>query len=252
MKNQFSKFSKTLLVTASCIMLSGCATLDRLAEVGDAPPLSAINNPTAQAGYRPVSLPMPAPLPDTREVNSLWRAGARSFFKDQRAGRVGDLLTVIVDISDSAKLDNETERTRDNDESLGVPGLFGLEAELAKKLPQGIDPSSVLDITSALKNTGSGSIDRKEDIKVKMAAIVSQVLPNGNLVIHGRQEIRINFEVRELTVTGIVRPEDISSVNSVTSDKIAEARISYGGRGQISDVQQPRYGSQVIDILMPF
>ncbi len=250
--NTMKNCSKTILLAASCMLLSGCMTLDRLSQVGEAPPLSSIDNPTAQPGYRPVTMPMPAPIPDTREVNSLWRAGSRSFFKDQRASRVGDILTVIVEIADSAKLENETERKRQNDETLGVPGLFGLEAELGKKLPDAIDPSSILNTTSDLTNKGEGTIDRKEDISTKVAAVVTQVLPNGNLVILGRQEIRINFEVRELTVSGIVRPEDINSVNSITSDKIAEARVSYGGRGHITDVQQPRYGSQVMDILLPF
>ncbi len=246
------KHYKTALIAASCVLLSGCATLDRLAEVGEPPALSIPVNPTMQSGYRPVTMPMPAAVPDTREVNSLWRAGSRSFFKDQRAGRVGDILTVMVQISDSAKLDNDTERKRQNDESLGVPGLFGLEAELGKKLPDAIDPSSLLSTTSDLNNKGEASIDRKEDINIKVAAVVTQVLPNGNLVILGKQEIRVNHELRELTVSGIIRPADISSVNSITSDKIAEARISYGGRGVMSDVQQPRYGSQVLDILLPF
>ncbi len=247
-----SRFAKSLIIAASCVMIAGCTALDRLSEIGDAPPLSTIENPTAQAGYKPVSMPMPAPLPNTREVNSLWRAGSRSFFKDQRAGRVGDILTVTVDISDSAKLDNSTERTRDNSEKAGVPNLFGLEAELGKKLPNAVSATSLLNTNSSVKNKGDGAIDRKEAIKVKVAAVVSQVLPNGNLVISGRQEIRINFEVRELLVSGIIRPEDISSVNSISSEKIAEARISYGGRGQITDVQQPRYGSQVMDVLLPF
>lgn len=245
-------FIKTLALAAACLALPACTTLDRLNGVGDAPPLTTIENPVQQPGYRPVTMPMPAPVPDQREVNSLWRAGSRSFFKDQRASRVGDILTVMVDISDSAKLDNKTERTRENEESMNVPRLFGLEAELSKKLPQAISPTNAFGVNSDTTNKGEGKIDRKETIQVKVAAVVSQVLPNGNLVIHGRQEIRINFEVRELVVSGIIRPEDINSINSVTSDKIAEARISYGGRGQITDVQQPRYGSQVMDILLPF
>jgi flagellar L-ring protein precursor FlgH len=214
--------------------------------------MAGIDNPTMAPGYQPVSLPMPAPLPATREANSLWRAGARSFFKDQRAGRVGDILTIEVSIDDKAKTENKTVRSRDNSETAGVPNLFGLEGEFAKKLPQGINPSAILGTNSKLSNTGDGTVDRKEQIDIKLAAVVMQVLPNGNLVVSGKQQVRINFEMRELTVSGIIRPEDISSVNSISYEKIAEARISYGGKGQISDVQQPRYGSQIMDILMPF
>lgn len=254
MKTTFTskKLRATLVSATAALLLSGCVTLDRLSQVGEVPPMSEISNPTMQQGYRPVSMPMPAPLPAEREANSLWRAGARSFFKDQRASRVGDIMTVIVSIDDEAKISNKTVRNRANTESMGMPNLFGLEAELAKKLPQAIDPSSIVSTDSNLSNTGNGTVDRKEEIEIKMAAVVTQVLPNGNLVIQGRQEIRINNEIRELTVSGIVRPEDINSVNSIPSEKIAEARISYGGRGHISDVQAPRYGSQVMDIILPF
>jgi len=252
MTNTTMKFSKSILIGLSAICLTACTALDRMAELGDAPAMSTIENPTMQADYRPISMPMPAALPDTREVNSLWRAGSRSFFKDQRAGRVGDILTIVVDIADSAKLDNETERSRDSTGSTAVPHLLGLDAELGKVLPNGVDPTNLFSTTTKDKNNGKGKVDRKEDIKVKVAAVVTQVLPNGNLVVQGKQEIRINFEVRELTVSGIIRPEDISSVNSISSEKIAEARISYGGRGQITDVQQPRYGTQMMDILLPF
>jgi flagellar L-ring protein FlgH len=81
---------------------------------------------------------------------------------------------------------------------------------------------------------------------------VTQVLPNGNLVVQGRQELRVNFEVRELQITGVIRQQDISSTNTVSYTKLAEARISYGGRGQLTDVQQPRYGQQLLDIIAPF
>lgn len=233
-------------------MLSGCNAMKRLSEVGEAPKLSAIDNPTQSETYRPVSLPMPAPQVAESNPNSLWRAGARSFFKDQRANQVGDILTVVVDMEESAVLANTTARSRTNSENLAVPNLFGLEAEITKVLPEAINPSSMFDMDSATSNRGSGTLDRNEAIDLRVAAIVIQVLPNGNYVIHGRQEIRVNSEVREVQIAGVIRAADISSANEVEYDKIAEARISYGGRGTISDVQQPRYGSEIMDVILPF
>jgi len=241
------------LALAAVLVLAGCGnTLDRLAGIGSSPPLTDIKNPMASPDYRPVSLPMPPPEPPARHANSLWRTGARSFFKDSRASRVGDIVNVTISISDKAELENNTKRSRDNSDTGNLTNFFGLEAELAKKLPQAIDPTSILSLGSKLNNDGKGSIKRSETINLKLAAIVTQVLPNGNLVIQGRQEVMVNFEARDLTITGVVRPEDIDSTNVIQHTQIAEARIAYGGRGQITDVQQPRYGQQVLDVLMPF
>ena len=230
------------------VMVGGCGAGQRFKDIGKEPSLSAIDNPTAKPGYRPVQMPMPEPTSVHFNSNSLWRTGSRAFFKDQRASRVGDILTVRVEIDDKAEIDNETTRTRANSEKLGVPNLFGLE----KNLPSDITPSSLVSADSTASSTGSGSVDREEELETNVAAVVTQVLPNGNMVIEGRQEVRVNFEIRELIVAGIVRPEDIQSDNVIDSKKIAEARIAYGGRGQITDVQQPRYGQQVMDIVLPF
>ncbi len=240
------------VILTLAIALSGCNALSRLANVGSEPPLTTIQNPTLQASYRPVSMPMPAPKPMERNANSLWRTGARAFFKDQRAADVGDILTVIVDLDDEATLNNATTRARTANEDASLNAFLGYESSLSRLLPEAIRPGNLLDIDSQTDSTGSGQIARDEDIELKIAAVISQVLPNGNLVIHGRQEFRVNFEARELQIAGIIRPEDISSTNTIVYEKIAEARISYGGRGQISDLQQPRYGQQVIDILFPF
>ena len=238
------------LVLLPVMLLSGCGAADRLKNVGKAPDLSKIENPTAAEGYKPVRMPMPEAEPVSYTPNSLWQNGSRAFFKDQRARRVGDILTVNVDVTDSAKLDNTTSRSRSASESLGAGG--GLDGNIVKALTNVENPATTLGLNSGGNHTGAGTIDRSESVTTNVAAVVTQVLPNGNLVIEGRQEIRVNFEVRELIIAGIVRPEDISSRNTVASTKIAEARISYGGRGQISDVQQPRYGQQVADILLPF
>jgi flagellar L-ring protein precursor FlgH len=246
------QLAMTLSLICATALLSGCNTMRRLSEVGEAPKLSGINNPTQNPGYRPVSMPMPAPQVAESNPNSLWRTGARSFFKDQRAAQVGDILTVNIAIDDKAVLANTTARTRKNSEDMGMPSLLGLESQLTKVLPETINPSSLFNVNSNTSNSGGGTLDRNETIDLKVAAIIVQVLPNGNYVIHGRQEIRVNAEVREVQVAGVIRAADITSANTVSYDKIAEARISYGGRGTISDVQQPRYGSEIMDILLPF
>jgi flagellar L-ring protein precursor FlgH len=240
------------VLALAALALSACNAGTRLSQIGEAPPLTTIQDPVRQPGYQPVSLPMPAPITNERRPNSLWQAGTRAFFKDQRAAQIGDLLTVLVDIKDEAKLDNTTGRNRDNAETLNLPAIGGFERQLQRILPSASNPANLVDATSTSKTQGTATIDRKEDIKLKVATLVTQVLPNGNLVIQGRQEIRVNFEVRELQITGVVRAQDISATNTIALDKIAEARVSYGGRGQLSDYQQPRYGQQLYDIISPF
>ena len=244
------RVSLLLLFAAS---LSACNAITRVAQVGTAPPITPIENPTKAPGYRVVSLPMPEATKDQFMSNSLWRQGARAFFKDQRANRVGDILTVVINIDDQASFNNETERRRENSEDSDVTNLFGLETQLEKKLlPESFNPAAALSLGSTSRSKGIGTVDRAEELSLTVAAIVTQVLPNGNLVIQGRQEVRVNFEVRELLIAGVVRPEDITATNQIQHTQIAEARISYGGRGQLTDVQQPRYGQQVLDILFPF
>lgn len=228
---------------------SGCSAIDRLAAIGEKPRLSAIDNPTTQAGYKPVSMPMPAPQPASFNPNSLWRNGSRAFFKDQRAHQIGDILTVIVNITDKANIANETQRSRANTEDSGITNFFGVTKVPLTNAPI---PGRLLTTDSTSSSDGKGSVNRQEALQTNVAAVVTQLLPNGNLVVEGKQEIRVNYEVRELIVAGIVRPEDIQSDNTIDSSKIAQARIAYGGRGQITDVQQARYGQQVFDVLLPF
>ena len=195
---------------------------------------------------------MPPVQASIHQANSLWRVGARSFFRDQRAAAVGDILTVTIAIEDKAQVDNSTTRTRNSSEDADLTNFLGFEGELAKVLPNSINPSSAVSLGSTSTSTGEGTINRKETITLVVAAVITQILPNGNLVIQGSQEVRVNFEVRELTITGIIRPEDITSDNTIRHTQIAEARISYGGRGQITAIQQPRYGQQLIDVVLPF
>ena len=242
--------ARPLACALAALLLTGCAAADRLAQVGRQPALTAIENPTTQPGYKPVQMPMPEPETPIYNPNSLWRTGSRAFFKDQRARRVGDILTVIVKITDQAKIKNSTERSRSTGEGLTASGALG--NEFMKIVPGGSDASAVVGLDGSSSSKGAGSVKRSEELVTNIAAVVTQVLPNGNLVIEGRQEVRVNFEIRELIVAGIVRPEDIAADNTIDSAKIAQARIAYGGRGQITDVQQPRYGQQVLDILLPF
>ncbi len=245
--------ARLALLIALGISLNGCASLvRRVVEIGEQPALAEIENPVEQRGYRPVRLPMPQPEPVTRQANSLWRPGARAFFKDQRATRVGDILTVKVNIEDEASVDNTTSRARDATEDAGITRLLGFETKLAAILPNIPDLSGMVELGSSTATDGAGSVGRSENIDLEVAALVTQILPNGNLVISGRQEVRVNFEVRELMVTGVVRPEDITRTNTILHSQIAEARIAYGGRGQLTDMQQPRWGQQVLDIILPF
>ncbi len=245
------KLLKLLAVVATVGLLGGCASFDQLSRVGEAPKLTAIENPTAQPGYKAVNMPMPEIVPASYQPNSLFSTEARGFFKDQRAHRIGDILTVVVTIDDSAQISNATARKRSAGNEANVGTSLG--SVFGTSLP-GVDLDATGGISTggSMTDGGTGSVNRSESLKTNVAVVVTQVLPNGNLVIEGRQEVRVNFEIRDLIVAGIVRPVDIQSDNTILSEKIAEARIAYGGRGQITDVQQPRYGQQIADAILPF
>ena len=245
---------KIAALVVAAAALQACAATDRLSYVGQTPPMTPIENPAVLAGTGPQQIPMPpayaAPRRHTSQTNSLWNANSPTFFGDPRAAREGDILTVNIDISDSAQLQNTTNRSRASSENSNLTNFFG--ADLTGFFNDAIDPSSLTDMGSNSSLQGSGSVNRTESISLTVAAIVTQVLPNGNLVIAGRQEVRVNNEVRELLITGIARPQDIASDNTIAHTQIAEARISYGGRGHLTDVQRPRYGQEIYDLLMPF
>jgi flagellar L-ring protein precursor FlgH len=250
---------KVILLVALGATLSGCGSVGRLQQVGKAPKLSGIepistpdveaslSMPSDRSGGRPSNAVAqgPAAAPSA----SLFRTGAGAFFRDQRAGKMGDILTIKINIQDKADLGNNTSRSRGGSESGGVGNLLGI-APVAKVL--GAGASKVFDTDSGSKYTGGGTTARSETINMTMAAIVTQVLPNGNLMIRGKQEVRVNFEMRELIVTGIIRPEDIARDNSISHSQIAEARVIYGGKGQLTDAQQARWGQQIYDALFPF
>ena len=233
------------------LFLSGCS-LGKLEEVNKVPELSPLQSPTERSEYQPVTMPMPTPRQRQRVANSLWRPGSRAFFEDLRAARIGDIVTVSINVQDSASVSNATSRSRDNTTSSGITDLAGLEDTVTDLLPGTPSLANLFGADGSGSHSGSGTIERNETIRMSVAAVITQELPNGNLVIYGRQELRVNNEVRELHVAGVIRPQDIDNSNAVAFERIAEARVAYGGRGQISDIQQPRWGAQVADILLPF
>jgi flagellar L-ring protein precursor FlgH len=250
------RISAVALLLMASSALSGCErTLTKLEQVGQQPKVSEIENPQVKPEYKPLTWPTPEAAPPGKQyANSLWQTGSRAFFRDQRAARVGDILKVNIDVNDQAVVNNETEGKRQASDTATMTSLFGLQQKVLNFLPNGKggDPSSILDTSGSVNNKGTGKVTRKDQIKTQVAAIVTQVLPNGNLVIEGKQEIRVNYDVREIGVRGVVRPQDILADNTIDSTQIAEARIVYGGRGQLMEMQQPRWGEQVMETLSPF
>lgn len=183
---------------------------------------------------------------------SLWRSGPESLFGDRRARRSGDIVTVVVEIDEEAEFKNSTERQRGASENISVPALLGAGSLAQRILPGGAGLDPAIEAQSSSSSSGDGAIKRQEKITLRIAATVVDVLPNGHLAIVGSQELRVNYELRDLQVAGIIRPEDISRTNIITYDKIADARISYGGRGQLTDVQKARYGQQILELVSPF
>ena len=237
---------------ALLLLVTGCGNVTRLTEVGRPPSLSPMSDPTREPGYRPLTMPMPAVQRAEPQDNALWRNGSRAFFKDQRAAQVGDILTVLVEVNDNAALKNSTTTARSSTGGMGLTKMFGLEGIIPTVLGAGVNPASLISSDSKATNTGSGELKRTDALTVKLAGVVTQVLPNGNLVIAARQEVRVGSELRELAVAGVIRPQDIASDNTVKHDRMAEARIAYGGRGQLTDQQSPRWGQQIVDQITPF
>ncbi|GAD58786.1 flagellar basal body L-ring protein FlgH [Brevundimonas sp. BAL450] len=238
---------KALVAIVPLALLGACSTA---MEAVRGPELAPIGYPAALVPATQQILPAPETRPAS--ANSIWRSGSRTFFGDQRARNVGDILTVAIDIRDRAQTQNSTQRSRSNEINSGVTNFFGLEAEAADAIGGAFDPSALIGFGGGSTSAGSGSVSRSENINVTIAAVVTAVMPNGNMVIQGRQEVRTNREVRELTVAGIVRPEDISSANIIRHDQIAEARIHYGGRGDISRVQGAPAAQSLVERFNPF
>ncbi|MEO0681651.1 MAG: flagellar basal body L-ring protein FlgH [Pseudomonadota bacterium] len=240
------------MLAAAALVAAGCG---RLEQVGKTPEFTApgtAERPAPPPTARRVALATPRPPSPGSEnaIASLWRSGPESLFGDRRAQSLGDILTVVIAIDDQAEISNGSQRSRSSSEDMGVSALFGVPSLVDGALDVDLNPA--VGVTGNSSTNGQGAVSRNEQITLRIAATVVDVLPNGHLVVAGNQEVRVNFELRDLQVAGIVRPEDISRRNEITYDKMAEARIAYGGRGQITDVQQPRYGQQVLDVVLPF
>ncbi|AKS47800.1 flagellar L-ring protein precursor FlgH [Octadecabacter temperatus] len=240
----------TLVVLTSLVLATSCG---RLRDVGSPPEFTPPQASPEAAAMLTYGLTSDLAVSEPRDgTPSLWTGDRGSLLGDRRAVQRGDILTVVIEIDDSASISNSTDRSRSGSESLSIPNLFGVPQRVDESLPDGASLSAAVDLSSSSSFGGDGSVRRNEQLELRIAATVVDVMPNGVLVIQGTQEVRVNFEMRELLVSGFVRPADISRQNEITYDKLASARISYGGSGQISDVQQPRIGQQVADIVLPF
>jgi flagellar L-ring protein precursor FlgH len=237
----------------STVFLSSCvsAQLDRMEWLGKEPPMQPVQ-PKQSAPIIWPAEKKDLSITGVESPYSLYNKKSKGYFKDIRARTVGDILTVNIRIDDKAQLDNNVQRKRQDSDVVGASALYGLEKVLTRNLPGDPVASELLNRTGNMNNIGQGSIDRKEVIATQIAAVVTEVLPNGNLVVYGSQEIRVNYEIRQLTLQGVIRPEDISPKNDIQYNQIAEARVSYGGKGIIMDIQQPRIGNQLADIISPF
>jgi flagellar L-ring protein FlgH len=238
------------LLSTVALASASCSTLEQLQHLGQTPKLSPVANPTTEPGYKPVQMPMPTPQPAVYNPNSLWRNGSRAFFNDQRAHQVGDILTVKVNINDTAEFQDQTQLTRSTSEDSEISNFLG--ANTIANPAKAVLPGSLLTTDGSTQMNGNGTINRQDQLVTNVAAVVTQVLPNGNLVIEGKQEIRLNSEMRELLIAGIARPEDIDSDNTIELPKIAEARVAYGGKGTLTNIQTQPWGQQVTSVALPF
>lgn len=237
------------ILLAAPLLLMACTSLD---QVGRAPQFSPLDNSFQHSAMYATPMPQNSRAAGPMDDSSLWAAGSDSLFGDRRANHRGDILTVVIEIDDSAELTNSSDRNRTGQEKMGVGSLFGIPQRIDAGSANGATLAEAVDANSSSIFSGSGNVSRQEKLTLRIAATVIEELPNGVLRIEGQQEVRVNFELRELLITGFVRPIDISRQNEITYDKIAGARISYGGRGLISNAQQPRYGQQISDVLLPF
>ena len=241
---------KRFVLAFAIALIAGCSST-KIGRTPELTPIAASADRTAMVTYGlPQSVSTAPRIPAASA--SLWTGDRGSLLGERRAMERGDILTVVIEIDDKAEISNSTDRSRSASQDLGLPQLFGIPQRIDRALPEGASLGSAVSVNSNSSSNGDGSVSRNEKLTLRVAATIIDVLPNGVLSVAGQQEVRVNFEVRELLVSGFVRPNDITRQNEITYDKIASARISYGGRGQITDVQQPRYGQQALETILPF
>lgn len=246
-----------LFMAAALIALAVPGCVSRLDHIGKAPSMSPPGEPrepvpAISAERVALARATPRDVEEQGPSGSLWRSGPTSLFGDRRARTLGDIVTVVIEIDEEAEIRNRTKRSRDATEGLSIPNFFGVPHLAEKVLPGDATLDPAIDASSNSATNGDGNIRRQEKVTLRVAATVVRVLPNGHLVVAGNQEMRVNSELRDLQVAGVIRPEDISRRNTITYDKIADARILYGGRGSLTDLQEPRYGHQALDAVLPF
>jgi flagellar L-ring protein FlgH len=243
------------------LVLTGCNLARSFSTIGEPPQMTQIKDPRDVPGYEPVHMPMPEPMQvSQKSTNSLWQTGSRAFFKDQRACKVGDVLTVEVNVDRKQSMQMNPDISRQSSLSSTVTEVLGhslpIQKRIAKALPGNqSDPGRIdtwADVKSSPAHKSSAKYDVQDKMQFNMAAVVVQILPNGNMVVQGREEVRLVNELREIEIKGVVRREDISSNNTIPSQKIAQLRISYGGRGDLSDAQSAPWGQQYLNKLLPF
>lgn len=247
-----SDWIKQMMKPTLMLLVLGLMGCGKLEQVGRAPEFSGLEGSNQHFAMYSAALPEDSAPESETEASSLWTGKDNSLFGDRRAAQRGDILTVVIEIDDSASISNSTGRSRNGKQTSGLSELLGIPQRVDARLPEDASMAEAYESSSSSTFKGQGSVSRNEKLTLRVAATVVEELPNGVLKIEGQQEVRVNFEMRELIVTGYVRPTDISRENEITYDKIAGARIAYGGRGQITDMQQPTYGQQVADIVMPF
>lgn len=247
------QYSILLFLVCTVANLPGCMILEDLSNIGDPPEISEIQDPTLIKDYKPVSMPMPvSPTASSSSVNSLWQNGSRAFFKDQRASRVGDVVTVDIKFDQKAKIDSKFKTNRTNTQNYAIPNMFGYDKYYKKVFPSTIDPNKLETINSSTSVDSEGKREATDSLDIKIAATIIQILPNGNMVLQGRREVRISGEVRTLELKGIIRREDITAGNRIRYSKIAEARISDVTKGEISDLNETPWGQQLLNKILPF